>query len=294
MQELLVVSGKGGTGKTSLAASLAVLADNKVTVDCDVEAADLHLLLNPEVEHQEPFYGLEKAVILPEKCIGCGRCAQVCRFDAIFPSESGGVYQVDPLSCEGCKVCTLVCPAEAIKLQPPVAGYWYVSRTHYGPLVHAQLGIGEANSGKLVMKIKQVAQEVAREGGYPLILMDGPPGIGCPVIAAMTGSTLALAVTEPTVAGVHDLERLVRLARHFKVPLGVVINKYDLCLEMAQALEDYCRREGIEIWGKIPFDPKAAEAVVQGVPLVSYSPGPAAEAIGSIWERVADKLATSQ
>ncbi|GEA15893.1 MAG: hypothetical protein PWR22_2068 [Moorella sp. (in: firmicutes)] len=294
MQELLVISGKGGTGKTSIVAALAALAEDKVLADCDVDAADLHLLLRPEVESVNEFYGSNKAVTDAGRCTGCGRCIEVCRFGAITKADNGSrgsVFQVDSLSCEGCGVCTLTCPAGAITMKPNLAGYWYISETPHGPLVHAQLGLAEDNSGKLVTKVRQEARRLAEENKARLIITDGPPGIGCPVISSLSGVTLALVVTEPTVAGWHDLERVVKLAGHFKVPVAVCINKYDLAPEKSREIEAYCYEQGLTIAGKIPFDADVARALVNAVPLTACSHGAAANAVKAMWDSLMVQLA---
>ncbi|NLW07690.1 MAG: 4Fe-4S binding protein [Clostridia bacterium] len=284
MQELLVISGKGGTGKTTLVAAFAAMAKDKVVADCDVDAADLHLLLQPQIVTKNEFFGLNKAVIDAELCTKCGSCEEICRFNAIKD------FSVDPLLCEGCNVCRHVCPSGAIIMEPNRAGYWYVSNSTYGPMVHAQLGLAEDNSGKLVTVVRQAARELAKEKGHHLIITDGPPGIGCPVISSLTGVSLALLVTEPTVAGRHDLERVLRLARYFKVPAVVCINKYDLAPEKSQELEDYCRQEGIEVAGKIPFDEDVNRSLLAAVPLTSYSRGKAAIAATRLWENLMLRL----
>ncbi|OIQ54318.1 ATP-binding protein [Neomoorella thermoacetica] len=278
MQELLVISGKGGTGKTSIVAALAALAADKVLADCDVDAADLHLLLRPEVESVNEFYGSNKAVIDAGICTGCGRCLEVCRYEAIKE------LRVNPVFCEGCGACKLACPSGAITMEPNLAGYWYISGTPYGPLVHAQLGIAEDNSGKLVTLVRQEARRLAQENNASLIITDGPPGIGCPVISSLAGVTLALVVTEPTVAGRHDLERVLSLASHFKVPVAVCINKYDLAPEKTREIEAYCHDAAITIAGKIPFDADVARALVNAVPLTACSRGAAARAVRALWD----------
>lgn len=300
MQELLVISGKGGTGKTTVTAALAALAEDKVLADCDVDAADLHLLLRPEVESVNEFYGSKKAVINPKFCNLCGRCLEACRFDAVLQvvsekadgkarSDRGSFY-IDSLACEGCGVCALVCPTGAVTMEPNLAGYWYISETPYGSLVHAQLGLAEENSGKLVTKVRQEARRLGEENNARLIITDGPPGIGCPVISSLTGVTLALVVTEPTAAGRHDLERVVKLADHFHVPVSVCINKYDLAPEKSREIEAYCYEAGLSVAGKIPYDIDVVRALVNGVPLTSCSRGAAAKAVQAMWDSLLVRL----
>lgn len=284
MQELLVISGKGGTGKTTLVAAFAELAGDKVLADCDVDAADLHLLLRPQVITKNEFYGLDKAVIHPERCTNCGRCVDACRFEAIKD------FVINPVFCEGCGVCGFVCPAEAITMEPSLAGYLYVSASSYGPMVHAQLGLAEDNSGKLVTAVRQAARQIAEEKGCPLIITDGPPGIGCPVISSLTGVSFALLVTEPTVAGRHDLERVIKLTKYFKVPAVVCLNKYDLAPEKSWEIEAYCRQEGIEVAGRIPFDNDVNQSLLDAVPLTAYAGGPAAKAVRLLWENLLKRL----
>jgi MinD superfamily P-loop ATPase len=211
MKQITVISGKGGTGKTTILASLAALVKRAVLVDADVDAADLHLLLKPQVRRREPFVASQVALIDPEKCDPCGKCAEACRFEAIRD------LQVDPISCEGCGVCFHVCPRGAILMKEVQSGEWFISQTRYGPMVHAKLGVAQENSGKLVTLVRKEAQRIAREGGYPLILIDGPPGIGCPVIASLGGVDAVLVVTEPSLSGIHDLERVLGVSRHFQV-----------------------------------------------------------------------------
>lgn len=285
MKELLVISGKGGTGKTTIMGSLAVLAPNKVLADCDVDAADLHLLLQPCVEETHEFYGLDKAVINPKLCNQCGICREVCRFGAV--SED---YRIDPMDCEGCRVCHYLCPQEAISLVEHRSGHYYISRSSYGPLVHAALGIAEENSGLLVSLVRQKSRELARKLGAQYVLTDGPPGVGCPVIASLADIDLALIVTEPTVAGLHDLKRVLALTEHFQVPAAVCVNKYDLAPDKTRELAAYCREEDVEVVGQIPFHQGVNRAVTQGKPVVEYSSNPAAAAIEELWHRVKDML----
>lgn len=288
MKELLVVSGKGGTGKTSLAASFAALAEKKVLADCDVEAADLHLVLQPTVKGREAFWAGRQARIRTEDCTACGVCAEVCRFDAVRrqAKATGTVFVIDALSCEGCGVCAHFCPEQAIDLADKLSGEWFISETRYGPLVHARLGIAESNSGKLVTLVRKQAQKIAAEKGLELILIDGSPGIGCPVIASMTGCSLVVAVTEPTPSGLHDLERVLGLAGQFGLPALAVINKADLNRELTKQIEMFCQEAGVPLAGKIPYDPRVIQAQLAGVPLVEYKGGNAAAAVRKIWREV--------
>ncbi len=299
MKELLVISGKGGTGKTSIAGSFAVLAESKVLADCDVDAADLHLLLNPIIRTTSEFRASKQAVLDPAKCVGAGQCsasaacAEACRFGAITLSRGTGagasLAHIDPVSCEGCGVCARACPHGAISMEDVVSGHWFVSDTAYGPMVHARLGTAQENSGKLVTEVRREARSIAEKQGLDYIITDGPPGIGCPVIASMSGVDLALIVTEPTVAGTHDMQRAVELARHFGVKTTVCINKYDLHETGAEQIEEYCRNEGVEVAGKIPFDEEVVGALVRGVPVVTRE-GEAARAIRQLWANVESKL----
>ncbi len=281
MRELVILSGKGGTGKTTVVASFAHLAGRKAMVDADVDAANLELVLSPQVGEEHEFRGGKLAIIEPVICTACGRCAEVCRFQAVQEGSDG--YLIDPLACEGCAVCYYECPSEAIRMEEPVSGHWFISDTPYGPLVHAQLRPAEENSGKLVTQVKEEARRLAQERGLDYLLVDGPPGIGCPVIAATAGADLALLVTEPTVAGVHDLKRILSTTAHFGVPALVCINKYDLNPEVSRAIVEDCTARGLPLAGLIPFDEAVTEAMVQGKPVVSYSHGPASQAMESLW-----------
>ncbi|MDY0176303.1 MAG: P-loop NTPase [Lentisphaeria bacterium] len=287
-KEITVISGKGGTGKTTLTACLAQLAERQVLADNDVDAADLHLLLKPELREKHDFIGGVKAEIDPELCIACGDCAQHCHFDAIAqlhkPSPQAGKYYIDPVDCEGCGLCPRVCPVEAISSDPNITGCWFVSNTDYGPMVHARLGIAEENSGRLVTQVRERAAELARELGKEYIIADGPPGTGCPVIASISGSDLVLVVTEPTVSGVHDMQRVLELSRHFGVPAKVVINKADLNLQQAAKIEDICSRTGAELIGRIPFDLEVNAALMAGKTVLEHSDSQAAKAIRKIWQ----------
>ncbi|MFH1215027.1 MAG: ATP-binding protein [Pseudomonadota bacterium] len=281
MKELLVLSGKGGTGKTTITAALAVLMAGKVTADCDVDAADLHLVLNPRDREEHEFRSGVEAVIDPEQCVACGTCADLCRFDAIAMGETA---QLLPFSCEGCGVCARFCPEGAIRLEEKVSGTWFIADTKYGPMVHARLGIGEENSGKLVSLVKRKAREVAEGQGAGWLLVDGPPGIGCPVIASLSGVHFALLVTEPTLSGLHDLERVAELAAHFKIRAGVCINKWDLQPKNAREIEEFCLRNNILLLGRIPFDTAVVESIVQGRTLLEHAENsPAAQAVQELW-----------
>jgi MinD superfamily P-loop ATPase len=283
MRELVILSGKGGTGKTTVAASFAHLAERKVMVDADVDAANLELVLSPQVKEKHEFRGGKLAIIEPALCTACGRCAEVCRFQAV--EEREGEYLIDSMGCEGCAVCYYECPSEAIRLEEPVSGHWFISDTPYGPLVHAQLRPAEENSGKLVTQVKEEARRLAGEQRLDYLIVDGPPGIGCPVIAATAGADLALLVTEPTVAGVHDLERILSTVAHFGVPALVCINKYDLNPEVSRAIAEDCAARGLTLVGSIPFDKAVTEAMVQGRSVVSYSRDSASQAIERLWEK---------
>ena len=277
MKQIAVISGKGGTGKTSLVASLAALAKGRAVIaDCDVDAPDLHLILRPEIKEKREFLGIKRAVIDPSKCTLCGSCEEHCRFGAVCASA------IDPLLCEGCGVCKLVCPAEAVSMVDRLSGYAYISQTRFGPLVHADLFPGEEASGKLVAMIREMAREIAASRKLELVLIDGSPGIGCPVIASLVGVDLALVVTEPTISGEHDLERILGVTEHFRIKAAVCINKYDLNLDVSRRIEDICRERSIEVAGKLPFDPVVVEAMVLGEPVVQLG-GPAAEGIKELW-----------
>ncbi len=283
--EIVVLSGKGGTGKTTIAGSFAVLAQNKVIADLDVDAPDLHIILRPHPVSEKEFYGMERARIDLDLCTRCGLCIEACRFDAI--SED---FVVSENFCEGCRACKYVCPVEAVQMLPHVAGRWFISNTRYGPMVHGQLGIAEENSGKLVTIIRNQAKFLAQRDGYGLIISDGPPGIGCPVTSSITGAPFAVVVTEPTQSGLHDLDRLFKLFVHFSVTGFLVVNKYDLNIEMTEKIERYASEHGVMSVGRIPFDEKVVEALVNGVPLLESEHGSASEAIFEIWERVYSEI----
>ncbi|MGB9682027.1 MAG: ATP-binding protein [bacterium] len=285
MKQLVVISGKGGTGKTTITASFASLAKNKVMVDCDVDAADLYILLEPKILEKHKFIGSKTAVIDKARCAQCGRCIEVCRFDAISKD-----FIVDPISCEGCEVCSHICPEKAIKMEDKPSGEWFISETLYGPFVHAKLGIAEENSGKLVAILRQNAMAIAKREGLDLIIIDGSPGIGCPVIASITGTNLALVVTEPTLSGIHDMARVIELVKHFKIKAYVVINKFDLNIEMTRIIEEYCEANEIELAGKIAYDPIVTEALINRKIIVEYSDGKVTQQIKDIWNTVGKEI----
>jgi len=292
-KEITIISGKGGTGKTTVVGSLAVLAEDKILSDNDVDAADLHLLLAPSVREGHDFIGGAKAEIDPAKCTGCGTCAEACHFHAIrqADNETDTTYRVEPLACEGCGLCPLVCPVDAIRSIRNVTGRWYVSGTEYGPMVHARLGIAEENSGRLVTQVRNRASQLADELKYAQILGDGPPGTGCPVIASVSGTDLVVIVTEPTVSGVHDMERVMNLAAHFGVPAVVVINKADLNTEQAHRIAQIAQAHGSRVIGRIPFDRAVNDALMAGKTVIEYGNGNAEAAIREVWRHLQEALA---
>lgn len=284
MQELVLISGKGGTGKTSIAGAFAVLSKNHVLVDCDVDAANLHLLLHPQVEKQEDFWGMPTSAIDPDQCTQCGLCLELCKFGAVLPD-----FRIDEASCEGCQVCYHACPAEAISLVDNKAGTWFISNTRYGPFVHARLGIAQDNSGKLVTEVRQQARQLAEERGLDLIITDGPPGIGCPVISSIGGVDLALVVVEPSLSSMADLKRVLQLTEHFGVKTAVCINKYDINWENSQALEEQCRDFQIPVLGKISYDPAMISAVMQKKPVLQVNSSVIDEVM-ELWQAVMKQL----
>jgi len=281
MKQLTIISGKGGTGKTTITAAFAALAKNKVMADADVDAADLHLILNPRIEKEEAFYGGRLPFLDRSLCNECGICREKCRFEAINDK-----FIIDTIACEGCGVCVQVCPQKAISMQENLCGQWFISRTRFGPLVHARLGIAEENSGKLVALVRQQARLIAENENMDYIIIDGPPGIGCPVISSISGVDLVLAVTEPTLSGIHDLERVVGVARHFNIPAMVCINKSDINPEATEKIKDYCQQNQIEIAGEIPYDPVVTRAMVAGKTVVEFEDGRITSKIKTIWDKV--------
>ena len=291
MKELVVISGKGGTGKTSIMASFAGLAKNAVFADCDVDAADLHLVLERKVEHESDFSGGKRASIVAEQCVGCGKCKDLCRFDAIQSDGSPGdsadeVFVVDPISCEGCKVCVEFCPVGAIDFKDSINGKWFISDTRFGPMVHAQLGIAEENSGKLVTLIRKEAKRLATEENKDLIIADGSPGIGCPVIASITGADLVLIITEPTLSGMHDLGRVADLTKSFGIQTLVCINKSDLNPQMTEQIAREAGDRGIRVVGKIRYDKVFTKAQIMKATVIEYTGGRVSEEIKTLWRNV--------
>jgi MinD superfamily P-loop ATPase len=279
MKQIVVISGKGGTGKTVVTGALASLAKNKIMVDCDVDAADLHILLHPTVKERHEFRSGQTAVIDKNLCKECGKCASVCRFEAIKTD-----YTIENFSCEGCGLCSRVCPHNAIRMEENISGEWFISDTKHGSFVHAKLGIAKENSGKLVAKIRQVAKELAEKQALDYVIIDGPPGIGCPVIASLSGVDCALIVTEPTLSGLHDARRVMEVAGHFNVPVKLVVNKYDLNSAMTEKIEEFCRERDVPIIGKIVFDKTVVKALVEGKTIIEYAQCAAGDEIRKIWE----------
>ena len=282
MRELVILSGKGGTGKTSITAAFASLARNMVLCDADVDAADLHLILKPDFKQAMEFKGGHEAVINPDLCTQCGRCIELCRFGAVKDT-----FEIDPIDCEGCGVCVDLCPEKAIDFPETVSGQWYISATRFGPMVHARLGIAQENSGKLVSLIRGEAKKLAAKNNLDLILTDGPPGIGCPVIASIGQATAILIVAEPTVSGIHDMERVGQLSKHFNIPAMVCINKYDLNPDQTQKIEELAQKADIAVVGRITFDPTFTEAMIEAKTIFEYNhTSQAGKEVRQIWDNI--------
>lgn len=287
MNELVVISGKGGTGKTSVVAAMARLAGTSMLADCDVDAADLHLVLAPRLGEQNDFSGRSQAVMDPEACTQCGLCVEHCRFDALALDPP----RVDGIACEGCGLCTRICPVGALHMEPVINGHWWVSETEWGPLVHARLGVAEDNSGKLVTLVRNEARRLAEERGLPFMLVDGAPGIGCPVIASLSGATMVLVVTEPTVAGRHDLGRVVALVRHFGLPFAVCVNKHDLNRDQARGIAQEAVEAGALFVATVRYDRAVTDAMVAGKSVIDITDQGAAADLIDLWGRLDGALA---
>jgi len=285
VRQIVIISGKGGTGKTVITGAFASLAKNKVMADCDVDAADLHLLLKPSIKEKHEFRSGKTAVIDKKKCTKCGKCIEICRFSAI--SED---FFVDGVSCEGCAFCSFVCPVGAIKMEENVSGEWFISDTRFGLMVHAKLGIAEENSGKLVSLVRKQAKELADTNKADWVIIDGAPGIGCPVIASLSGIDCAVVVTEPTLSGLHDAERVVSVAKHFGILTKLIVNKYDLNMDMTEKIAQYCKDNNIDLIGKIPFDKSVVESMVSGKTIMEHTTGHAKEEIEKAWQVLQEKL----
>lgn len=285
IKQLTIISGKGGTGKTSIAGAFASIAKNAVFADCDVDAADLHLILKPDIKETMEFSGLKLPCKDPEKCVDCGECRESCRFDAINED-----FEVNVIDCEGCGVCVYVCPEEALSLIDRNSGYAYVSETRFGPMAHAKLNVAEETSGKLVTLVRNNARILAKKNNKELIIIDGPPGIGCPVISSITGVDLVLIVTEPTKSGLHDLKRILGVAGHFKIPSSVCINKCDINTQQSKSIQKYCQMNEIPVVGLIPYDTMFTKAMIKGKSVIEYTDGSISERVKNMWDKVEGML----
>ena len=286
MKQIGIISGKGGTGKTVITASFASLAKDAIFADCDVDAADLHLLLKPEIIERHKFKSGKVAKIDKKFCQRCGKCLSICRFSAITED-----FVVDPISCEGCCFCSYVCPAEAIRMEEKICGEWFISNTRFGKLIHAKLGVAEENSGKLVSLVREKAKQIAEKENCSLIIIDGSPGIGCPVIASLSGLDYAIVVVEPTLSGLHDADRVIKVAWHFGVSVKLIINKFNLNTEVTERIENYCQINNIPIIGKIKFDESVVKAMVEGKTIIEYQDTEAKREITKIWHRLEKEIA---
>lgn len=284
MNEIVVISGKGGTGKTSITAALAATGPKKVLADCDVDAADLHLILSPEIRHTEEFWSGEIAEIIPDLCTSCGTCLEKCRFDAVMPGEDA--YLISEEHCEGCGLCEFVCPVEAIKMNPRMCGFLYTSDTRFGPMAHAALGIGEENSGKLVTSVRNLSQSLADKNGIEVVLTDGPPGIGCPVIASLTNADAALIVTEPSTAAIHDLKRVYSLTKHFGINAMAFINKTDINPDLTEEIHTFCRELHIPVVGTFGYNQDVTKAQLKSLSIVEYDIQQYTQYFEDIWDRL--------
>lgn len=286
MKELTVISGKGGTGKTSVLAAFATLTSGRIVLaDCDVDAADLHLVMDPTIQRESEFRGGYEAVIEPEKCTGCGQCEEYCRFEAVREGV-GGKRVIDPLLCEGCRVCAWFCPEKAVRCVEALSGHWYVSETRHGPMVHARLAVGGENSGKLVAEVRDAARKMAEERGLPTVLIDGPPGIGCSAIASMTGADQILVVTEPTSSGLHDLKRVASLGDHFRIPVAVCVNRWDINPAQTEVIEQWAEDQPCSVVGRVRYDRNVVRSQLERSSVVEYGPGGANDDICCVWTEI--------
>ena len=286
MKEIVIISGKGGTGKTSITASFAYLSEKNIVIaDCDVDAADMHLLMKPEIARREDFYSSLEAVIDQDICTGCNRCFEVCRFDAI--SRENNTYDVIHLNCEGCAYCEKVCPVDAIDMKQRLDGEWYISNTRIGkPLVHAKLGIGTENSGKLVATVKNIAKQIAEQYNKEYILVDGSPGVGCSVISSISGASFVVLVTEPTVSGIHDLQRVYELVKKFGIKAGIIVNKYDLNMNKYLEIINFAQKEGIEQIAEFPYDENFSKAQTLGITMAEFQESDIKEKLSDAWNKI--------
>ncbi len=285
MTEITVLSGKGGSGKTSISAAFATIAKNIIVADCDVDAANMHLILNPTLDYEELFTTGYKAIINDKICVQCGICIDLCRFEAI--ANINGIVTIKETTCDGCKLCSRLCPTQAISMMPSNRSKWFKGTYRNGLMVHARLAPGEENSGKLVNIVRSQARKMAEAANFDIIVIDGPPGIGCPVISSMTGAKKVVIVTEPSKSGFHDLKRVLELTANFSLTSCVIINKYDLNTEMSSNIEQFCKEREISMIGKIPFDPEIVHAMVNCKSIIEWNPlSDTSLAIHKIWERV--------
>ncbi|MBT3242184.1 MAG: 4Fe-4S binding protein [Bacteroidetes bacterium] len=289
MKEIVVISGKGGTGKTSITAAFAVLAGSDIVLaDCDVDAADMHLLMKPDFAQKETFYSGETARIIQNNCTSCGKCLEVCRFNAI--SIIHDQYIVNPLSCEGCGYCARVCPTETIVNEIPKIGEWYISKTRtQGTMVHAKLNIGADNSGKLVAKVKNEARQITENLGKEIILIDGSPGIGCPVVSSLSGASFVVLVTEPTVSGLHDLIRVCQLIKNFNLPAGCMINKSDINPQKSKEIMAFLNENNIPLITELPYNEQFSAAMTMGKTIVEIEDKQLSELIAKAWNTITNK-----
>lgn len=278
-KELVIISGKGGTGKTCITASFGYLSTSKVMADCDVDAADLHIILQPRIEEKHEFRGGEKASINPFRCIKCGLCSEVCRYEAITENLT-----VDGFSCEGCAVCYHVCPEQAITMEESLNGHWFVSESRFGPMVHAALLPGEENSGKLVALVRNQANALAKRLSKDLVVVDGAPGVGCPVISSITGADHVMVVTEPTLSGLHDMQRAISLVKNFNINITAVINKFDINIDVSNKIEQWLDQNSVNLGGKIPYDPNVIKSMVMKKTVVESGNGPANDSVRQLWD----------